>query len=537
LTIRVPFVSVIYFYLFDLKGKKSVGMSFSIQKISQDDQDMLEELYKLYPEVLCFKRWSENSELFCLINQNKIPCSYGWININRKHYMGEIDKNIVFKTETVFIYDCITPVTFRGLGYYPSLIRQLSILYSQYSVFIYTLSNNIASQKGIKKAGFVETHRMVRVATRVFLFKNFNSGQKFYIERRSSKLKREIKICLLPVYDNENPYQELMANGLREGGLKVEFGSKNRFFGMLKTYFIQRPDWIHFDWIYSLYSINLPFPIKWIYLYWFLFQLSFLRTFTKCKFGFTLHNLERHENYHSRIDHIAQLKMFSICTFVRIFSDTIKSKIVEKYGNANIQKFQVVPEGSYVGFYPNTVSSEEARIDIGFGKEDFVILFLGTIRPYKGILELVNAFLDIKENNWKLIIAGFSFEGPYVKEIKNKISGNNNIKLFLGHQAEDKLQYYFNSCDVVACPFKKIENSGSVILAMGFKKPVIAPRVGAVANRLSQQDILLYNNKVENSLKELKNISIKELADIGQSNFNEVQKYTWKDFSKLFYKE
>src|SRR6266542_225805 len=347
-------------------------------------------------------------------------------------------------------------------------------------------------------------------------------------------MKKEIKVCLFPIYGNENPYQELMANGLREGGLIVECGSKNRLFGILKTYFIQRPDWIHFDWIYSLYSVNLPLPIKWLYLYWFLFQLSFLRIFTKCKFGFTLHNFNRHEYYNSKIDHIAHQKVFSLCSFVRIFNEEIKCKIVTKWKNVNIKKFHVLPEGSYVGYYPNNVTMVDARSKLGLSTNDFVILCLGSIRPYKGVLELISAFLDFKEINWKLIIAGYPYDKTYTGRVQNKISGNNNIKLFVGHQAEEKLQYYFNACNIVACPFREIENSGSVILAMGFKKAVIAPRMGVLVERLKNQTELLYEESLEQSFEVLKQLSKEKLEQIGENNFQTLSKYKWSDFAKAF---
>ncbi len=347
-------------------------------------------------------------------------------------------------------------------------------------------------------------------------------------------MNKAIKVCLLPVYGNENPYQELMANGLREGGLIVERGLKNRLFGILKTYFVQRPDWIHFDWIYSLYSVNLPLPIKWLCLYWFLFQLRFLRFFTKCKFGFTLHNFNRHEYYNNKIDHIAHQKMFSMCSFVRIFNEKIKCKIVEKWKNVDIKKFVVLPEGSYVAYYPNNVTMEESRDSFGMGANDFVILCLGSIRPYKGILELISVFMDFKQNNWKLIIAGYPYDKTYTKKVQNKIFNNDNMKLFVGHQPEEKLQYYFNACNVVTCPFKEIENSGSVILAMGFKKPVIAPRRGVLIERLENQMELLYDKALEESFEVLKKMTNEQLEQIGEKNYHSLSKHNWSDFAKAF---
>jgi glycosyltransferase involved in cell wall biosynthesis len=45
---------------------------------------------------------------------------------------------------------------------------------------------------------------------------------------------------------------------------------------------------------------------------------------------------------------------------------------------------------------------------------------------------------------------------------------------------DDELQVYFNACDVVALPFRKVLNSGSLLLAMSFGCPVAAPRLGSI---------------------------------------------------------
>jgi beta-1,4-mannosyltransferase len=45
---------------------------------------------------------------------------------------------------------------------------------------------------------------------------------------------------------------------------------------------------------------------------------------------------------------------------------------------------------------------------------------------------------------------------------------------------DDELQLYFNACDVVALPFRQVLNSGSLLLAMSFGCPVVAPRLGSI---------------------------------------------------------
>lgn len=63
------------------------------------------------------------------------------------------------------IYDCWTPPAARGRGYYPATLRRLAQTPApgHTAVWIYCLSDNAASRRGIEKAGFALRHRMWRV--------------------------------------------------------------------------------------------------------------------------------------------------------------------------------------------------------------------------------------------------------------------------------------------------------------------------------------------------------------------------------------
>ena len=346
--------------------------------------------------------------------------------------------------------------------------------------------------------------------------------------------KNSIRICILPKEGIGNPYQKLMMDGLRESGFDAIYGVKKRFFSIILTWVLKRPDWIHFDWPYSFYSINLPRPFKWIIFYWFYFQVFFIKRFTKCKLAYTLHNLDRHEVYNHKIDHKAQGIFFKYCDFVRVFNKKTIESVSEKWKGIDLNKFHVQPEGSYVSFYKNEINIEIARKYWGYAPDDFIILCLGTIRPYKGILELIDGYVASREKNWKLMIAGYPADQKYVNQIAKKCENNQDIKLFLGLQPAEKLQFFFNACNVVACPFKQIENSGSVILAMGFKKPVIAPNKGVVKHRLQGQTQLLFDDSVTEVFNLIKKMTSFELEEIGQRNYDAVEMHHWKDFSKLF---
>ncbi|MCX8531490.1 glycosyltransferase family 4 protein [Chryseobacterium luquanense] len=112
--------------------------------------------------------------------------------------------------------------------------------------------------------------------------------------------------------------------------------------------------------------------------------------------------------------------------------------------------------------------------------DNFSILFFGRISPYKGIKFLLEAFVDIlstkKYTDITLTIAGsgdFDFDiEQYKKYPEIKIINEFIIP-------ENLANLIFNS-SVVVCPYIDATQSGVVMSAYAFKKPVIATNVGGL---------------------------------------------------------
>lgn len=397
----------------------------------------------------------------------------------------------------------------------------MALKYCENITFIYVLSYNIPSVRGIEKAEFKKYSVYYKI-------------WKLIINQRIKKTILDSKICILPKVGEENPYQVLLMDGLQKGGFKVVYGESQRFFSILLTYFKNRPSWIHFDWVYPFYAINAPLFVKWSMLFWFKFNLWFIKKMTKCKIAFTLHNIMPHEKYHDKIDSEALHSIINSADVVRFFGEDSIRRLGEFLKEERRPTYFVMPEGSYVDYYPNNLSREEARKILGLNEEDIVFLYFGSIRPYKGVDILINEFNRVREKNWKLVIAGYRYHDQYCSLAEELCGKDENIKLFFGHHPTENVQIYFNAADIVVLPFKKIENSGSVILAMGFSKAIIAPKMGMVIERLSHQQYLLYEHSLEEVFQKIIKLNLKDFNEIGKINFREVQKNQWEDFSKLF---
>jgi glycosyltransferase involved in cell wall biosynthesis len=219
--------------------------------------------------------------------------------------------------------------------------------------------------------------------------------------------------------------------------------------------------------------------------------------------------------------------------WIRVFSNTTIPKLVEAI-HVKPSLCKVVPEGSYVNYYTNSTNREEARKRLKIEKDRKVLLYLGYIKPYKGISELLDEFQQSFQNeaDTLLLIAGQVMDKNYFNSIKER--AGKQVQIFDRFIEDDELQYFMHAADIVILPFKKIENSGSVILAMGFEKPVIAPKMGVLTERLKAQPNLLYQEHISESFSVLKSLSTVDLKDIGSQNARALELYHWKDFAKEF---
>ena len=326
-----------------------------------------------------------------------------------------------------------------------------------------------------------------------------------------------------------NPYQFLMMKGLNSDScINAKSGVNDRFFGILRTALNQKPDYIHFDWITSYYfRRNLWMTLLSVPL--FILQIVMVKYIFNVKFVWTMHNVDPHDSNYPKIHNFCRRFFAKQTKWIRLFSEETKEKAEVKLNLKD--KFVICPEGSYVDYYKNSVSKMAARKMLNISTDDFVYLYLGFIKPYKGIEELIYAFEHLDIPNKKLIIAGNVMNKNYFKSVFTK----NPDVIFVNRFIEnDELQNFFGASDVVVLPFKKVENSGSAILAMGFKKVIIAPKMGVLTKRLAKQKEFLYN---EGELLEKLQFSIEnrcKLYEIGGLNFNELRKYEWKNFTKYF---
>jgi glycosyltransferase involved in cell wall biosynthesis len=216
-----------------------------------------------------------------------------------------------------------------------------------------------------------------------------------------------------------------------------------------------------------------------------------------------LHNelLHSESRYHDII--------FNSLSKIITVSDYIKQRV------STIQpsnKIQTVHNGIDLALFSRVESTDISRQSVGFSSQDFVLIYSGRINQEKGVAELIDAMLLLKNHpQVKLLIIGGSFfgntndEDAFIRSLKAKAKEIEDKIVFTGFVPYQQIPAYLQMADVAVIPsiwndpFPTTELEAQ---AMGL--PIITTRRGGIPEEVSEQNAILLDTDqhlVENLAK------------------------------------
>jgi glycosyltransferase involved in cell wall biosynthesis len=193
-----------------------------------------------------------------------------------------------------------------------------------------------------------------------------------------------------------------------------------------------------------------------------------------------------HEIYEQRAFGIkASLRVIYRCPKkIIVHSQYSKDRLISLF-KVLPEKIEVIYHGNYLFVRTKELSPEHAKEILGIPQNKKVILQFGTIRQYKGLDTLIHAFKRIRERtgNVFLLTVGkpFNTDITYFKNLINELNLTDDVILKDQYVPLEEIPSYFFASDLVVFPYKEIDMSGSLQLAYAFSKPVIAAKVGGLA--------------------------------------------------------
>jgi glycosyltransferase involved in cell wall biosynthesis len=343
---------------------------------------------------------------------------------------------------------------------------------------------------------------------------------------------RVLTVIFLPQWFR-NPYQRELLDHLSALGVRVPRLERDNM-AILKGLIVHRPDVLHLHWLHPFYEAAKAWRSL-LKLSVSLLGLIVLRA-TGTRIVWTAHNLKHHEQENPVLDRIWTRFVVRRADAIIAHCETARQMVLGEFGLRNSRRVFVVPHASYIGVYDDGVDRAAARRELGVGETAFVYLILGQIRPYKGVLELIDSFQRLEPLDAELVIAGKSLTEEATELIRARIGDAGRIKFRPGFVPDDKMQVYMNACDVFVLPYRDVLTSGAAVLAMSFGRACIAPRLGCIRDLLDEKGAFLYDAEDPEGLTDALRAAYAhrdDLVAMGAHNRRLIEPWNWRRVARI----
>lgn len=193
------------------------------------------------------------------------------------------------------------------------------------------------------------------------------------------------------------------------------------------------------------------------------------------KIVWTVHNQIAHDTPWPEIEvQIAEYLCDLSDTIIQLHNQTLSS-VADTY-DLPADKLTTIPHSSYEGIYQELGDRNEAREALGIDAQAPVVGLVGQLRPYKGLDTLFRAadLATDETDQLTLVVAGKLHardHAAYAAALPRKA----RLVSTLDWVPRDEMWKWILAMDILALPYRKVLNSGTLVLAATFGRPVIVP--------------------------------------------------------------
>lgn len=163
------------------------------------------------------------------------------------------------------------------------------------------------------------------------------------------------------------------------------------------------------------------------------------------KILWTLHNVLPHNTHFPEAEIALRRVLVENSDAIHILSEQSVEE-ARKYYAVPDDKIFFVPHPSYEGWYANVGDKAAARLDLGLEPDEFAFVQFGALQPYKGVLQLVDAFRSLKQRyplrRFRLVVAGNPVDKQYVGQILDAIAYEPEIRLIQSAMQEKRYRLF-----------------------------------------------------------------------------------------------
>ncbi len=251
----------------------------------------------------------------------------------------------------------------------------------------------------------------------------------------------------------------------------------------------------------------------------------------------TIHDVE---SFHKERDKAPAERLLSSLDGIIVHNETSRAEVIKLIGHKT-GNIAVIPHGHYLDFIGNEIQKQEARQRLKIPQDCPTFLFFGQIKKVKGLDIAIRALSIVARSapEAKLVVAGKIWKDDisYYEALIKELGLHDNVVLHIGYVPLDDVDNYYYACDAVVLPYKRIYQSGVLLMAMSYGKPVIASDLDGMSEMITNgENGLLFKTEDPDSLAQCMHKLIQDPAlavKLAQNGHEYVrEKHDWSIIGK-----
>ena len=293
------------------------------------------------------------------------------------------------------------------------------------------------------------------------------SSHHFYLFGQISGLKKnDVDIRLYTNRETKNPNIEDVKFYQSFGNL---YSSDIKFISGLKYLFGSVYSTVHARMngvdIFHIHVFNTNFLI--------LFNLLLVKLLF-AKIVITIHDITSFSDRSNSL--FVSKSVYKIADLILTHNEFSKDEII-KIKPSLKESIHIIPHGNYTPFINIQKDKKQSREYLDLPTDKTILLFFGMIKKVKGLEVLLKSFKKVVKTHPDavLLIAGKPWEDDFkfYQQIIDENELSENIILHTKFVPHEDVEYYYSASDLVVLPYKKIYQSGVLMMTLSYEKPAL----------------------------------------------------------------
>lgn len=151
------------------------------------------------------------------------------------------------------------------------------------------------------------------------------------------------------------------------------------------------------------------------------------------------------------------------------------NEVIHKRYMGNVH---IIPHGNYISLFESEPSMINAKAEFSPLPGIRYLLFFGQLKKAKGLDILIKA-MSIAQSSFHLLIAGQSRDDDFslYRDLVFQGGLEKRVTFITRHITNEERDFYFRTCEIVVIPYKRVYQSGVLLMAMSYAKTVVVSAI------------------------------------------------------------